>query len=281
MASSSSASSNSYSVSFERPMLPSLRSLHLPGYNDGSHGLTDASLLRESGIALPISKAEDVRTRQFSIASTCTTTSRLSSSPSSSFSTAPTSPSSSPPPMPMSPSKICTPSSYHPTCSRRAKAIPPVNLGSAPTTTTATATIVTNRCSHVRFRLEIADSFDNADAAVIFPPPTAPHIPHVSTISTSTSTFSLPSPRATPPPSVGPRSSSSATCTGLRPRIADPLLLLGRNGLRYLRSPECKLAAGTRVHPYRVVVASVGGRARTHAARPLRKTGTNGADAAV
>lgn len=49
----------------------------------------------------------------------------------------------------------------------------------------------------------------------------------------------------------------------MKPKAADPLLLLGRNGLKYLRSPECKLVKGTRVHPYRVIQASIDGRTKS------------------
>lgn len=222
--------------------------------------------------------AEGLCTRQSSFTSRRAATSRLSTSPSSSASTARTTPSSSPlsNSIRSPPSRPSTPFSQH---ASSIEAVSPPNLGHASMVTPApsTTTITTQRYSRVRFRLEITDSFENADAAVIFPPPSAPHIPHVSTISNATSSTALPSPHTISSPSVGPR--TSPTSNSLRPKTADPLLLFGRNGLKYLRSPECKLAAGTRVHPYRVVIASVGGRARTHVGRPLRKVGMSGAAA--
>ncbi|TFY70317.1 hypothetical protein EVG20_g2678 [Dentipellis fragilis] len=76
-------------------------------------------------------------------------------------------------------------------------------------------------------RIVLADSFEDADAALVFPPPGAPYIPTISDLNTN------------------PGSTEAL-------KQGKPLLLVGK-AMEYLRHPQRRIAKGARIHPYRIV----------------------------
>lgn len=119
------------------------------------------------------------------------------------------------------PSRARQPSISSSVSSRMSSTSPAPSVSTAPTSPSPSPPPP----SFPKVRLVLTDSWEHADAALLFPPPDAPYVPTLQAITSGVHTPN---------------------------RTNGPLLLIGR-ALEHVRGPQRCLAKGARAHPYRLV----------------------------